>query len=98
MEKTVRTAIQPNFEKNGYIFNTVKDYGNYKLYTLTRKKDGKVLGYEMVKPEKYTNPDGSVILVYPSTAHWGGNGWSFPMAVGIDYIEQRMKSRFPDFP
>ena len=90
--------IQPSFEYDGNLLELTKDYGNFKLYSVTRKKDNYLIGYEMVKPVKHTNPDGDIVYSYPSTSDWGHNGWSFPMAVGIDYIEQRMRSRFPDFP
>lgn len=34
--------------------------------------------YEVVKGKKYVNPDGSVVLGYPSESDWGVYGYTIP--------------------
>lgn len=42
--------------------------------------------WEVVKPKKYINPDGNVVMIYPSTNDWGVNGWSFGSRQWAEYV------------
>lgn len=42
------------------------------------EKVGKLMGYEIVQPIKYKQPDGTYIFVYPSNKDFGRYGWFFP--------------------
>lgn len=42
--------------------------------------------WEVVKPKKYINPDGNVVMIYPSTNDWGVNAWSFGSGQWAEYV------------
>lgn len=42
--------------------------------------------WEVVRPKKYINPDGNVVMVYPSTNDWGLYGWSFSSREWAEYV------------
>lgn len=62
-----------------------KDYG----------VEGKLMGYEVVKPKKVKNPDGTEVQVYPGTNDFGHYGWYLPRTSTqneIDYWMWDLKS------
>ena len=73
------TQIKNNPETGWWLYERVSNYG-IKLY-------------EVVKGKKYTNPDGSVVYVYPSESDWGQYGYIIPKCwwaqEAIDFIMSR---------
>ena len=57
----------------------VPEYNKY-LYERYMVRNGKetLVGYEIVIPVKYKNPDGSIVRVYPSSSQFGTKGWYLP--------------------
>lgn len=64
-----------------YVGDTIKqcEYNEQTgLYLYERYlPNGRLLGYEMVKPVKYKNPDGSIVGSYPSSEQFGRYGWFY---------------------
>ena len=50
-------------------------YGRYFFKNCRKEKIGQLMGYEIIKPVKYKNPDGTIVGVYPSNSQFGSNGW-----------------------
>ena len=62
-------------------------YGRYHLKDCRKEWVGKLMGYEIVKPVRYKNPDGTIVGVYPSNEQFGKYGWFLP-ANAKDEIEK----------
>ena len=45
------------------------------IYVFKRFHNNYLMGYEVIKGKKHTNPDGSVIYVYPSSDDFGKCGY-----------------------
>ena len=53
--------------------------------------DGRILGWEVVKPIKRVNPSGETVFIYPATNSFGLYGWFLPPKAErtkIDYYLQ----------
>lgn len=42
--------------------------------------------YEVVKGKRYKNPDGEVVLIYPSEGDWGTYGYTIPKCWWADEV------------
>ena len=62
----------PTFEKYGETFTLIErnEENNTYLYKRTNKETGKV-SYEVIKPIKRKNPDGTTVYCYPSESSFG---------------------------
>ena len=93
MIKPFRENLKKEFTFDGtrlYQLECCEKTGRY-LYKRVMMDDGRVLGFEVIIPRKYTNPDGTIVHVYPSTAEFGNAGWFLPPKVErtkIDYYLQ----------
>lgn len=45
------------------------------IYVFKRFHNDRLIGYEVVKGRKHTNPDGNVIYLYPCSEEFGSNGY-----------------------
>ena len=54
--------IAHNIEHNTYLYKRIK---------LSKNGYGRTTGYEIVKPIKRKNPDGTIVYVYPSSEQFG---------------------------
>ena len=74
MKEIYRTDISelPTFEKYGETFTFLQhnEKNNTYLYNRTNKETGKV-SYEIIKPIKRKNPDGTTVYCYPSESSFG---------------------------
>ena len=68
-------------------------YGRYWQKDCTPDFVGKLMGYEIVKPVKHKNPDGNIVLVYPSTEQFGSYGWFLPANSKRTEIEDCLNAR-----
>ena len=78
MEKITRKDIKEinSFNKFGDNFTKVWSDDAQHIYVFKRTNKQYMSGqFEVVKGKKYTNPDMSVVWVYPSSAEFGENGY-----------------------
>ena len=68
-------------------------YGRYWQSDCTPDFVGKLMGYEIVKPKKVKNPDGSIVFRYPSSDDFGKNGWFLPANSTRKEIEDCLKAQ-----
>ena len=75
MEKPFRKDISElkEFSKYGDTFKQIRNNPDTGWWLYERETH-----YEVVKGMKYTNPDGSVVYVYPSEKDWGTYGYTIP--------------------
>ena len=59
------------FEKYGDVIRQIRHYPETGWWLYDRGSH-----YEVVRGKKHTNPDGSVVYVYPSSEDWGTYGYS----------------------
>lgn len=52
----------------------------------------RLMGYEIVKPIKRKNPDGTTVYVYPSSEQFGRYGWFFPPNTSMEILTAKFKS------
>lgn len=55
----------------------------------------RLMGYEIVKPVKRKNHDGSVVYRYPSSSQFGLYGWFLPSNTNKEKIESYLKGELP---
>lgn len=68
-----RKDLQKTFTKYGDTFTQIAHNPNLNTYIYERINDkGRHNGYEVIKPKRFKNPDGSIVYVYPSENEWGG--------------------------
>lgn len=53
--------------------------------------DGRLMGFEVVRPKKRKNPDGSIVRIYPSTTQFGSYGLYFPKWMSKSQILERCR-------
>ena len=81
------------FKRYDYNYTRVKDFGN-NIYLFKMEHINEPLPYsqyELVKGEKKTNTDGSVVYIYPSSSHFGTNG--FYICGTEEYCQRRINER-----
>lgn len=67
-----RKDLQKTFTKYGDTFTQIAHNSNLNTYLYERTdSEGKNNGYEIIKPKKVKNPDGSIVYVYPTEREWG---------------------------
>lgn len=67
-----RKDLQKTFTKYGDTFTQIAHNPNLNTYIYERiDGEGRHNGYEVIKPKKCTNPDGSIVYVYPTENDWG---------------------------
>lgn len=98
MEKPTRENLKKEFTFDGtrlYQLEYCEKTGRY-LYKRVMMNDGRTLGFEIITPRKYNNPDGTIVYVYPSTAEFGYAGWFLPPnapRTQIDYYLQGINKK-----
>lgn len=55
----------------------------------------RLMGYEVVKPPKRKNPDGSVVNTYPSSSQFGSYGWFLPANTKREILDKYMNGELP---
>lgn len=84
------------FEGDTLRFKTKNEETNYYLYERFNE-NGTLVGYEVVKPVRIKQPDGTEADIYPATERFGKYGWSFPPNTPMDklnyYLEGRHKQQ-----
>ena len=93
MEKPIRENLKKELSFDGtnlVQMEYCESSGRY-LYKRTMN-DGRVLGYEVIKPQRYKNLDGTVVLVYPATAQFGSAGWFLPPKTDRTKIDYYLKA------
>lgn len=86
-----------SFQGDTLVFDEyVPEYGKY-IYKRFNPR-GVLVGWEIVKPVKHTNPDGSIVNTYPSTEQFGKYAWSLPPRTTrtemIPYLDGTYKERW----
>lgn len=80
----------PTFEKYGETFTLIErnEENNTYLYQRTNKETGKN-SYEIIKPIKTKNPDGTLVYCYPSESKFGyGTALYTPiLSKALKYLE-----------
>ena len=66
------------FNLEGDTFKFVKKNEKDNIYLYARYHNGYLHAYEVVKPVKAKQPDGSLVFVYPSSSQFGIYGFFFP--------------------
>lgn len=67
------------FVKEGETFKLYEYVEEYKKYIYQRfNKNGRMIGWEVIKPKRYVNPGGEIVYTYPSTSDFGHYGWFLP--------------------
>lgn len=59
----------------------------YGRYWLDGRCKDMLMGYEIVKPVKYVNPDGNIVYSYPSSSQFGTNGAYLPCTANQYWID-----------
>lgn len=68
----------------------------YERYYINSPSLGnRLMGYEIVKPVKRKNYDGSIVYVYPSSSQFGLYGWFLPPNTKREKIESYLKGELP---
>jgi len=57
------------------------------------EKVGKLMGYEIVQPEKHKNPDGTYSNMYPCSERFGKYGWFFPANTKREVLDDCLNCR-----
>lgn len=66
-------------------------YGRYHRTDCRKESVGKLYGFEVVRPVKRKQPDGSLVLCYPSSEQFGLYGWFHGLL-----SKQEIESKFPE--
>lgn len=68
----------------------------YKRYYIKSPSLGdRLMGYEVVKPIKKKNSDGSIVLRYPSTSEFGRYGWFLPSNTKREILDKYLNGELP---
>lgn len=68
----------------------------YERYYINSSTLGnRLMGYEVVKPLKRKNPDGSTVYTYPSTSQFGKYGWFLPPNTKREILDKYMNGELP---
>ena len=57
------------------------------------EKVGTLMGYEVVKPKKRKQPDGTYVHMYPSSDDFGTYGWFFPANTKREELDDCLHER-----
>jgi len=57
------------------------------------EKVGKLMGYEIVQPRKFKQPDGTYAYRYPSSEEFGLYGWFFPANTKREVLDDCLNRR-----
>lgn len=76
------------FRKYGETFKLIKKVDSTKTFLFERDKC-----YEIVRAKKFTNPDGSVVWVYPSSEQWGAYGLTVSKKEDMKLIDLLMSDK-----
>ena len=60
------------------------------LYGRYDGEDGHLKGYELIKPVKCINPDGSTVGKYPSNEQFGTYGWYYPARTDLASLKRAL--------
>lgn len=68
----------------------------YKRYYIDSPTLGnRLMGYEIIKPCKRKNPDGTVVYTYPSNSQFGSYGWYLPPKTTKEILDKYMRGELP---
>ena len=56
----------------------------------------RLMGYEVIIPVKYKNPDESFVYGYPCTSKFGTYGWFLPPNTKREILDKYMSGELPD--
>ena len=89
MDRIARSNLKKEFNFDNTKFTQIEKEETTGRYLYKReRKDGSIMGYEVIQPRKHTNPDGSIVYTYPSSSDFGSCAWFLPPnveRVKIDY-------------
>lgn len=68
-------------------YNPTTDIYLFGRYNTTGRCKNMLMGYEVIKPKKYKNPDGSIVRTYPSTSEFGTYGSYLPCTANQYWID-----------
>ena len=66
-----------------------------RYYIKSPSLGNRLMGYEVVKPIKTKNPDGSIVYIYPPTSKFGSYGWFLPPNTKREILDKYLKSELP---
>lgn len=68
----------------------------YERYYINSPRLGnRLMGYEVVKPIRKKNSDGSIVHIYPSTSYFGTYGWFLPPNTPREKIDKYLNGELP---